>query len=415
VVSDGTSPGLVELLTGHAVLDDIRTTGGSEGISIGDDGTTATITHAIVRRPVYYGIGSQFGAATTVSDSLVDMRNNGNSGLALLVDDNGGSNYSHTGSLEADRVTLVGDGPSQRGVAVYATGPADHYSATLRDAIVTGFGTPLSCSESTASDVATLATFTSAVPASPNDASCGGLTQTDRIAATPLFADAASGNFHLAGASLVDAGSAGAVGAATDLDGLPRLVDGDCDGTARVVPGAYETQHSAPVVAAAADPVAAMTGQGLTFSGSGAATYAWSFDDGAIADGASVSHAFATAGPHAATLTGRDAAGCAANAGVTVTITQALPPTAGADRKAPRISKARLRNGVLSFTLSEAARVRIGTTRVHAAKTRTVRAHAGVDRVKLKLARGSYRLTLRATDAAGNVSPTKRIAVSVRR
>jgi hypothetical protein len=414
-VSDGTSGTLVGMLNGNGVFEDIRTTGGSQGISIADDGTTATITHAVVRHPAYVGVSSQFGAATTLSDSLVDMRNNGASGLALLVDDNGGSNASHTGSLEADRVTLVGDSDSQRGVAVYASGPADHYSATLRDAIVTGFGTPLSCYEGTASDVATLATFTSAVPASPNDASCGALTQTDRIAATPVFVNATGGDFHLAGGSLLDAGSAGPVAAATDLDRLLRLVDGDCDGIARVDPGAYETQHAAPVVAAAADPLAAMTGQALTFSGSGAATYAWSFDDGATADGASVSHAFATAGTHAATLTGRDSAGCAATAGVTVTIAQAPPAAGGGDHKAPRISKATLRKGVLSFTLSEAAKIRIGSTRVRAARTRTVRGHAGFNKVKLKLATGRYRVTLRATDAAGNASPVKRVTVSVRR
>jgi PKD repeat protein len=414
-VSDGTSGILVAMLNGNGVFDNIRTTGGSQGINIADPGTTATVTHAVVRHPANVGIASQFGAATTVRDSLVDMRNNGGSGIALLVDDNGGSNASHTGSLAADRVTVVGDSDFQRGVAVYASGPADHYSVTLRDAIVTGFGTPLSCQESTVSDVATLATFTSAVPGSPNIATCGGLTQTGRIAATPLFVDAANGNFHLAGGSLLDAGSAGPVGTATDLDGLSRLVDGDCDGTARVDPGAYETQHPAPVVAAAADPVAALTGQALTFSGSGAATYAWSFDDGATADGASVSHAFTTAGTHTATLTGRDGAGCAATAGVTVTIAQAPPAAGAADRKAPRISKAKLRKGVLSFTLSEAAKIRIGSTRVHAAKTRTVRGHAGVNKVKLKLAPGRYRVTLRATDAAGNKSSIKRVAVSVRR
>jgi len=72
---------------------------------------------------------------------------------------------------------------------------------------------------------------------------CFDLTGTDgNISADPQFVDAASGNFHLAaGSPAVDAGNNNASGLpATDMDGEPRIVDGDNDGTPRVDMGADE-------------------------------------------------------------------------------------------------------------------------------------------------------------------------------
>jgi len=60
----------------------------------------------------------------------------------------------------------------------------------------------------------------------------------------PLFVDAAKNDLHLSGCSpALDAGNSDVVTATTDLDGKPRKVDGDGDGTAKVDLGAYEHEQ----------------------------------------------------------------------------------------------------------------------------------------------------------------------------
>jgi hypothetical protein len=76
----------------------------------------------------------------------------------------------------------------------------------------------------------------------------GTLTENDRIAADPGFADAANGDFHLrVDSRLVDAGTPGSVAAdATDLDGKPRASDGNGDCSAVPDVGAFEVQGTSP-------------------------------------------------------------------------------------------------------------------------------------------------------------------------
>ncbi len=73
----------------------------------------------------------------------------------------------------------------------------------------------------------------------------GGYAGTGNINADPLFVNAAGGNLRLQLTSpAIDAGNNAAVpsGVTTDLDGNPRIVDGNGDGNAVVDIGAYETQ-----------------------------------------------------------------------------------------------------------------------------------------------------------------------------
>ncbi|MCK9462006.1 MAG: DUF1565 domain-containing protein [Proteobacteria bacterium] len=73
----------------------------------------------------------------------------------------------------------------------------------------------------------------------------GGYAGTGNIDADPLFIDAESGDLHLQSTSpCIDTGSNDAVpdDVTTDLDGNPRIVDGDSDSTATVDMGAYEVQ-----------------------------------------------------------------------------------------------------------------------------------------------------------------------------
>jgi hypothetical protein len=79
-----------------------------------------------------------------------------------------------------------------------------------------------------------------------NDVAGSGQVNPDHcINLDPLFVDAAGGDYHLqAGSPCIDAGSNSLLpeGMATDLDGNPRIVDGDGDVTATVDMGAYEFQ-----------------------------------------------------------------------------------------------------------------------------------------------------------------------------
>jgi len=80
------------------------------------------------------------------------------------------------------------------------------------------------------------------------DSSCGS-NAGNNIDADPLFVNLVGGNLDLQPDSpCVDAGSNAALPAnvTTDLDGKPRIVDGDGDSTAVVDMGAYEVQPSPP-------------------------------------------------------------------------------------------------------------------------------------------------------------------------
>ena len=64
---------------------------------------------------------------------------------------------------------------------------------------------------------------------------------TGNVTNDPWFVDAAAGDIHLLpGSPCIDAGDNALVSGAVDLDGNPRIVDGDYDGTATVDMGAYE-------------------------------------------------------------------------------------------------------------------------------------------------------------------------------
>src|SRR3954451_4476936 len=137
----------------------------------------------------------------------------------------------------------------------------------------------------------------------------------------------------------------------SDLAGEFRAVNGRTD------IGAYEYGRHAPTVSAAASALSAHTGEVITFT---AATndadpaefpdVTWTFDDGTTARGLSVSHAFATPGPHTGSATATDPAGLTAAAPVSVTITAPILPAA----KAPafRFKRLKARKGVVAVALS---------------------------------------------------------------
>jgi PKD domain len=139
----------------------------------------------------------------------------------------------------------------------------------------------------------------------------------------PAFVDASHFDYRLSGASpLIDAGDPAALAAAepnSDLAGRPRVVNGRTD------VGAFEYQRQAPVITSATStPDVTPSGNPFTFFAAATdadgdpITYAWSFDDGGTAAGASVQHAFSAEGLHVGTVTVSDPAGRTASAGVAV-------------------------------------------------------------------------------------------------
>jgi len=147
------------------------------------------------------------------------------------------------------------------------------------------------------------------------------------------------GDYHLQPTSpLVDAGDNAAPGLpSTDLDGRPRIADGNADGDARIDIGAYELPYTnrPPVANAGADQdvsadascVATITLDGsASFDPDGdPLTYIWSGPFGTVS-GALASVALGP-GTHVITLDVQDGHGGSSSDTVVVTVTDATPPT----------------------------------------------------------------------------------------
>jgi PKD domain/RTX calcium-binding nonapeptide repeat (4 copies) len=140
---------------------------------------------------------------------------------------------------------------------------------------------------------------------------------------------------------LVDKGDPAAIAldeSTTDLAGNPRVRDGDGTGGARRDVGAFEYQPQRPKAVATAKPSSAAAGTGVAFDGSKSTdadegeplTYAWTFDDGAKAVGAKVSHTFVFPGPHRGVLKVTDSIGLSATATAKINVL-VRAPTSGDD------------------------------------------------------------------------------------
>jgi hypothetical protein len=244
---------------------------------------------------------------------------------------------------------------------------------------------------------------------------------------------------------LIDHGEPGGV-QEKDLAGDLRLVNGDGVGDPVSDMGAYEYQRRAPTAVIAAPSAGAFaTGAPVAFSAEGSGDpdagdsleYTWSFGDGATTGGASPSHAYDVGGQRTVTLTVTDPTGLTATATKELLVEAPLPGsgsgpgsgpgTEALDDIAPAISSVSLRGTRVRFRLSEAARVRFAIQRrsggrrlgsfVRAASAgrNTVR-FAGRLRLRghaVSLAPGRYRLTLVATDPAGNRSAARRVRFRV--
>jgi hypothetical protein len=200
----------------------------------------------------------------------------------------------------------------------------------------------------------------------------------------------------------------------------------------------FDTQG--PLTTGLTIPTAATIGQPVTFSWpavdawSPIGSIAWTFGDGSTASGASISKAYATSGTYAVAVTATDAVGNATTR--TGTVVVAAPPVVLAKPALTGVKLTRKtihvkgsdespRSTRLKLTLSTAAKVVVKLKRTQKVKGKTVKTKlarslvAGRSAIRLtskiggkKLPPGIYRITVRATNAAG-ASTTKTVKLKI--
>jgi hypothetical protein len=302
-------------------------------------GTSATVVRR-VRSEGPFGLSGQ-NSSLAISSSLIVMTSPTGTVVSLLPSPVPDSQATFLLS----NMTLVGAGGtgctgfSVSGDNIYAAPNDDAVaSATLASTIVRGCATSVRRDSGGGNRTANLTIFNSDLDLSPaaiSETGAGTLVAgpgDGNIDADPLFLGLPGlGQLPRAGSPVIDRGLTTALSpqeSATDLEGHPRVVDGDGDGGAKRDMGAFEYQRRAPAVFATATPTTAATGQAIAFTGSAlevdpgelVAGYRWIFDDGAFSGGSDATHAFSEPGRHVATLTATDSVGAVGRATTTVTV-----------------------------------------------------------------------------------------------
>ncbi|HTP20770.1 MAG TPA: PKD domain-containing protein [Solirubrobacteraceae bacterium] len=339
-----------------------RTANGSGAESVSDstisaiEGISATsgnwaIDHSKVAA-LNYGVQAATGnngtgtpAIVAIDDSLIRVTTTDISTCGAIVPCFA-LGVSGSSTITGDRVTVVG--ADQQIAGAWALGAISGETAkiNLNSTVVSGFTPALKCSQSNGGTATLTADYSDFATPVATAGGCAAPPTAHNTSAPPDFV---TGGFQLKWDSpLIDASDphAAFVPHPTDLDGNPRVVDGNGDGAAVLDIGAFEYQRRAPSVTAqsvAQAPIGANTpfavkqasdpdpGDTLTFS--------WSFDDGGSATGTQVTHVFATPGPHTGTVTATDPTGLTATSTATVVIL--TRPTRTTTTPTPRISDLR--------------------------------------------------------------------------
>jgi hypothetical protein len=315
--------GVALIASAGATISDTAVTGGGTGIDAqGSPDTTVTRTRVSAR------VGVQDEAAgVTISNSAIDILHGAGAGVAA------GLRIFRVGfpgsiALTARHVSIAGTEAGSFGVDAEGQGFSQTATVTLTDSVIHGPTNALNRS-ATPGATANLTTSYDAYPAGSYAGTGSGTTTelTPPITADPGFAAPADPHID-ASSPLIDAGTPGGLGPGeptTDLDGNPRILDGNGDCAARRDIGAYEfvgsdTVHASAATLAVARQLIAFHATGCSVDAALPVTFSWSFDDGAAGAGANVSHAFTRAGVHHATVTIHDSAGRTGSASVAVSV-----------------------------------------------------------------------------------------------
>jgi len=259
---------------------------------------------------------------------------------------------------------------------------------------------------------------------------------TDPLFVRNAFADVA-GDYHLQmGSAAIDAGdnNTAAQMAAADLDGNPRIADGNGDGDPRVDIGAYEYTNQAPVANAGGDQTVTADGScsaivrldgGASSDADGdPLTFTWTGPFGTVSG--STAAVSLPAGTHVITLTVRDGRGGSSSDTLVVTVADATPPVIQSAAATPSVlSPANHQFVAVTITVSAVdgcggpVRCRIASVTSNeplgddwiitgdlTLKLRAERLNKGTGRV--------YIVTIVCSDGAGN-EVTKTVTVSVPR
>lgn len=200
----------------------------------------------------YLGLNSQVGTAT-IDDSLINLGTSNGTGLAA-------TNYNNSTSpraINARHMTIVGGNASSAGALAYAAVATAKQTSdvNLSDSIIAVGGKAIvrQAGNNGAQGGNSVATVTfdhvnydpAAITDSNTANGSGSIVSAHQTNLAPGFVGA--GDFHLTiGSPLVDLGDPSAGGAALDLDGSQRVVDGNNDGIQQRDLGAYETADTTP-------------------------------------------------------------------------------------------------------------------------------------------------------------------------
>jgi hypothetical protein len=237
VVVSSTSTGVRVSGGAAATISETRVEGAAgSSKAVVSDGVGSTVKVNRLRSlGVSFPLRALFGGALTVRDSLLVLPA-GVFSTALEAGDNNNPS-DHTATLDADRVTIVGDpATSQRGAFAFANSAGDDFNVSVHDSVISGVSNPLNCYASAGTGQTT--TDWSSLPATGDSSTGAGctVTRTNAVVGAPIFVDAVGGDYHQRHDSpLIDAGDPAPLAPTEDLDGLPRPVG-------RVDLGAFEHQ-----------------------------------------------------------------------------------------------------------------------------------------------------------------------------
>jgi hypothetical protein len=262
------------------------------------------------------------GGVITVRDSVVEPDPASANFFGLTVGSSNGAPET-PGIIVAVNLTIVGNGvPNSVGVAVQGnTGDA---AANLLNSIVAGVQFSLLRNEAVGDDTDLTLRYTSydSSKASLGGFGSGSDTFQNNLDSAPAsgFVDGRSGDYRLRPDSvLVDAGSPVAPTSETDFRGLPRVRDGDADGSSLADIGAFEYQRVPPSPAFSFAPPAPLFGDLVAFDGFKTSdvdgdplTLVWSLGDGGAASGPLAARNYALPGTYLPTLTATDSTGLSA-------------------------------------------------------------------------------------------------------